>query len=286
MTAYFVHTLTLASIYLIVSVSYAIPVGYTGMLNLGHVGLLAVGAYTAAISMTRGMSFWLALPLAAAVTAVVGFLLAIPARRIKGDYYALMTLGFTFVVNAVLLNWISLTSGPFGISGISRPEGFTDPLFFLALVLAVLGSVSAIAYRIVHSPFGNALEAVRDDDLVAESLGKPTTKLRIASLTISAVIVGIAGALLAPFLQFINPQVFWLDNAVWILAALVIGGLASFPGAIVGTLLLFAIFEPIRFLPLPPGLVGSLRLLIFSLLLLGAVLFRPKGLMGRAQLEH
>ena len=115
---YLVHTLTLASIYVMVALSYALPVGYGGMLNLGHIGLLGVGAYTAAILTSSGISFWLALVAAAIVTGIIGFLLALPARRIKGDYYALMTLGFTFVANAVFLNWLSVTSGPYGITGI------------------------------------------------------------------------------------------------------------------------------------------------------------------------
>ena len=268
-----------------VALSYALPVGFVGMLNLGHIGLLAAGAYTAAILTTNGISFWLALIAASLVTGIVGFFLALPARRIKGDYYALMTLGFTFVMNAVLLNWIKVTQGPFGITGISRPHGFTDPKAFFVLTLVFLGVTAWFVYRVMRSPFGKALEAVRDDELVAESLGKPTGKFRIVSLLVSAVIVGIAGALLAHFIQFINPQVFWLDNVVWILAALALGGLASFRGAIAGMILLFAIQESIRFLPIPPALVGSLRLSVFAVLLLLVVLYRPKGLFGRAQIE-
>lgn len=286
---YLIHTLTLVSIYVIVGLSFAIPVGYTGLLNLGHVGLLAIGAYTAAILTTNGFSFWLALPAAAVVTGLVGFLLSIPTRRIKGDYYALMTLGFMFVVNAVILNSGALTGGPFGISGIARPEPFISPPAFLLLALFAALFASIFVWKLVSSPFGRALEAVRDDELVAESLGKPIGKLRMISLTVSAVLVGLAGALLAPFLQFINAQVFWLDNAVWILAALVIGGLASFRGAILGTVILFGIFESIRFLPLQgellATLLGPLRLIIFSLLLLFVVLFKPKGIWGKAQLE-
>jgi len=285
MAGYLIHILTLATIYIMVALSYAIPVGYTGLLNLGHIGLFAFGAYTAAILTTQGVSFWLALVAAALGTGLLGFLLALPARRIKGDYYALVTLGFTFVMNSVFLNWIKVTRGPFGITGIDRPEGFTEPLSFLALALIVLLLVAIFVYRLVNSPFGRALEAVRDDDLVAESLGKPVGKLRMASLVVSAIIVGIAGAFLAHFIQFINPQIFWLDNVVWILAAIVIGGLASFRGAILGMVIMFLIFEPLRFLHLPPDLLGALRLIIFSLLLLLVVLFRPKGIMGKAQLE-
>ena len=281
---YLIHTATLVLIYIMVSLSYAIPVGYAGMLNLGHVGLLAIGAYTAAILANAGYPFLIALFAAAVFTGIVGFLLAFPSRKIKGDYYVLVTLGFAFVVNALLLNWLSFTKGPFGIV-VDRPAGLVNPLSFLLLTVAVTALVASFVYRMLHSPFGRALEAVRDDDLVAESLGKPTGKLRIVSSIVSAVLVGVAGAFLAYFIQFINPNIFWLDNLVWIVSAIVVGGLASFRGAIAGMVIMFLIFEPLRFLPLSADLVGALRLIIFSALLLAIVMFRPKGLFGRAQLE-
>lgn len=284
MPAYFIYLATLIAIYVIVALAYAIPVGYTGLLNLGHIGLLALGAYTGAILTTNGILFWLALPAAMVVTGLVGWLLAWPSRRIKGDYYALVTLGFTFVVTAVLLNWMSLTQGPFGITGIARPAGFVAPARYLLLVLVITVAVAGFVHRLMSSPFGRALESVRDDEEAAESLGKPVEKLKVISLTVSAALVGLAGALLAHFIQFINPQIFGLDNVLWVLAALVVGGLASVRGAIWGMVLLYALFEPLRFLHISPDVVGSLRLIIFSTLLLATVLVRPRGLFGRAQL--
>ena len=283
--AYLVYHLTSLAIYLMIAFSYAIPVGYTGVLHLGQIGLLAVGTYTAAILTTRGVPFVLALAAAAVVTGAVGFILALPSRRVKGDYYALVTLGFLFVVGAVIVNGGTLTGGTFGISGISRPAGFDQPVPFLMITLSALALIAGFVYRLVRSPLGRALEAVRDDDGVAESLGKPTAKLRLVSLTVSAVIVGIAGAYLAHFIQFINAQVFWLDNAVWILAALAVGGLASFWGAAAGTVALYVISETIRFLPISVSLVGPLRLIAYALILLLVIRFFPKGLMGRAQLD-
>jgi branched-chain amino acid transport system permease protein len=282
---YVIHIASLIGIYIIVALSYALPVGYTGLLQLGHVGLFAIGAYTAAILTIKGFSFGIAVLIAILITSIVGFLFALPTRRIRSDYYALMTLGFVFLINAVLLNWISLTEGPFGISGIDRPRGFNSPELFLLLIFLFDVLVGLFIYRLTKSPFGRALESVRDDELLAESLGKNVFKLKVVSLTISAGLVGIAGALLTYFIQFINPQLFFLDNAVWILAALVIGGLASFRGAILGTILIFGMFEGLRFLPISIALVGPLRLILFSLLLLFVVLFRPKGMMGRAELE-
>lgn len=283
---YLIYVITLFAIYTMVALSYQISIGYTGLLNFAQVGLLAIGAYSQAILTSHGIPFFLALALSAAITGAIGFLLALPSRRIKESYYALVTLGFMFVVNAVILNWTEVTGGPFGISGIARPAHFDTPQTFLFLVLMLTAAVSFFVYRVVHSPFGAALEAVRDDDRVAESLGKPTGKLRVIAMVLSAIVVGIAGALLAHFIQFISVQIFWLDSVVFVLSCVVVGGLASFWGAIAGTTLLYIFLEPLRFLPLPPGVLGPLRIIIYGSLLLLFVLFRPKGIMGRAQLDQ
>ena len=283
---YFIYIITLITIYAMIALSYQFSIGYTGLLNFAQVGLLGIGAYSQAILVTHKVPFFEALIISMLITGAVGFLLALPSRRIKNDYYALVTLGFMFVVNAVILNWTDVTGGPFGISGITRPAGFSTPDNFLFLVLVIFGLMAAFSYRVMHSPFASALEAVRDDDQVAESLGKPTGKLRIVAMIISALMVGIAGALLAHFIQFINAQVFWLDYVVFVLACVVLGGLASFWGAITGTILLYVFTEPLRFLPLPPGVLGPLRLVMYCALLIVFVLFRPKGLMGRAQLDN
>lgn len=283
---YFIYLSTLIGIYIIASLAYSIPVGYAGLVNFGQAGLLAIGAYTAAILSGQGVAFPLALLTALCVTAVVGFFLGLPARRIKNDYYALITLGFLFVVNAVILNWTSLTGGPFGISGIRRPPGFESPEAFLYLVCIILILVAFFVYRIVRSPFGSALEAVRDDDLVAESLGKPVGKLKIVAMTLSGALTGVAGALFAYFIQFINHQLFWLDLLVFSISIIVTGGLASFRGTILGVILLFLLYEPLRFLAIPSEYLGPLRIIINSGLLLAFILFRPKGIMGRAQLDQ
>src|SRR3989344_6281902 len=167
---YLIYIITLFAIYAMVALSYQISIGYTGILNFAQVGLLAIGAYSQAILITHGVSFFPSLALSAVITGAIGFLLALPSRRIKDDYYALVTLGFMFVVNAVILNWTDVTGGPFGISGIARPAHLDTPETFLFLVLVITVAVSLFIYRVVHSPFGAALESVRDDDRVAESL--------------------------------------------------------------------------------------------------------------------
>lgn len=286
MDAYLIHLGSLIGIYILMSLSFNLVVGYTGMLNLGHVGLMAIGAYTSAILMkSAGTPFALAILGAALLTMVVAALLAIPARKIRGDYYALVTLGFMFVVFAVLVNWEPLTRGTLGIPGIPRPEGFTSNTMFLVLSASLTAIVFWFLDRLVHSPFGRALEAVRDDEEVAQALGKPVFKLKVIAMAVSGFVVGIAGALLAHFVQFISPNMFWLELLVWALAGMMIGGVASMRGTVVGVGILFLLLEPMRFLDLPSAYVGPLRLLIMLSLLLLIVLYKPRGLMGRAELE-
>jgi branched-chain amino acid transport system permease protein len=286
MEAYLIHLGSLVGIYLLMSLSFNLVVGYTGLLNLGHVGVMAVGAYTSAILMKMvGVPFGVALLGAAVLSMMVAIGLAIPTRKIKGDYYALVTLGFLFVVFAVLVNWESLTRGTLGIPGIPRPTFFVSNTHYLLLVAAITTLTFLFLDRLVNSPFGRALEAVRDDEQVAQALGKPTFKLKVVSMAISGFIVGIAGALLAHFIQFISPGMFWLDLLVWALAGMMIGGVASMRGTVLGVFVLFLLLEPMRFLAIPSAHVGPLRLLIMMLLLLFIIMYRPRGIMGRAELE-
>lgn len=286
MDAYLVHLGSLVCIYILMSLSFNLVVGYTGLLNLGHVGLMAIGAYASAILVKRvEIPFPLAILGAAVLTMVVAGALAIPARKIRGDYYALVTLGFMFVVFAVLVNWEAVTRGTLGIPGIPRPEGFTSNVMFLILSVATTVIVFWFLDRLVHSPFGLALEAVRDDEEVAQALGKPVFKLKVIAMAVSGFVVGIAGALLAHFVQFISPNMFWLELLVWALAGMMIGGVASMRGTVVGVVILFGLLEPMRFLDLPSAYIGPLRLLIMLSLLLLIILYKPRGLMGRAELE-
>lgn len=287
MEMYFIHLGILVCIYIMLALGFNLVVGYTGLLHFGFIGVFGVGAYTAALSARiLHLPFALGVLAAMLVGVLVSCLLALPARRIFGDYFALATLGFHFVALAVFLNWDSLTRGSLGLPGIPRPAGFAEnPKFFvLALLLTVL--VYVVLRRLVRSPFGHALEAVRDDEEVAAALGKPIFKLKLVAMVLSGAIAGLAGALLAHYIQFIAPSSFGIDILLWSVAAVILGGLASMEGAVIGMTLLFVLSEPLRFLNLPLDLIGSLRTIIFMGLLIIILLVKPKGLMGRAQLEN
>ncbi|MBI5369893.1 branched-chain amino acid ABC transporter permease [Candidatus Uhrbacteria bacterium] len=286
MVNFLIHIFTLVAIYGLIAISFNLAMGYTGLVNLGHVGLMGIGAYVSAILTTKfGFSFFPAFVLAGISAAVFGALLALPSRRIKDDYFALLTLGFMFVTSAVFINWTSLTRGTLGVRGIMRPEGFTDPFFFFILVLLVLAVAYIILNQTVSSPFGRVLEAIRDDEQVAESLGKNVERAKITAMALSGFFVGLSGSLLAHFLRLINPGTFWLDPLVLALAAVVIGGLASLRGSLVGVILVFVISESLRFFAIPSSLIGPLRVMIFMAVLVIIVLWRPKGLLGRADLD-
>lgn len=287
MDAYLTHIIILAAIYALMGMALNVSLGYTGMVNFGHVGIIGFAAYASAIlSKTFHTPVFVSMAIGVLIGAGVAAVLSIPARKIKGDYYALVTLGFMFISNAVFLNWESVTRGTFGIPGIPRPDGFLTNDKFLWLALGMTVVVYILLSRLVHSPFGRALEAVRDDEEVAESLGKPVFKLRFIAMVISGAVAGLAGASLAHYIQFVGPSTFWLDMLVWVLAGLIIGGMASMPGSILGTIILYLFSEMLRFLPIPPAIVGSLRLMIFMALLILVIVYRPKGIMGRAQLEN
>jgi len=282
---YVIFILTGFLIYLIITQGYSVALGYTGLLNVGQAGIVALGAYAAAILATHGVPFPIAL-LASCLTGILaGLLLSLPSDRIRTDYYALVTLGFLFVVNAFVLNVVSLTRGPFGIVGIHRPGGFDDTFGFFVLVLGICAVVSGALYFIVQTPFGKALESVRDDAELASSLGKPTRKLRIIAMLLSGAATGIGGGLLAYFVQFINPQLFWIDMAVLLISCLFVGGLASFRGTIIGTFVVVVLYEPFRFLPIASAYSGPLRIMLYSLVVILFVIYRPKGIAGRAHLH-
>jgi branched-chain amino acid transport system permease protein len=286
MLTFLLYVLTLIGIYAIIAMSFNLAMGYTGLVNFGHIGLLGIGAYTSAILITKyDVSILIAALVSCVACAGFGALLAIPSRKIKDDYFALLTLGFVFLTQALFINWTQMTRGTLGIRGIPRPEVFAQPVEFFVLV-AVVALVSFVFLdRVAHSPFGRVLEAIRDDDLVAQSLGKNVTRAKCVALGLSGFFVGIAGALFASFFRIINPSMFWLDPLVLSIAAVMVGGLASMRGSVLGVFIVFLFTESLRFVDIPATMIGPIRTIIFMAVLIAILLSRPKGILGRADLD-
>lgn len=287
--AYFIHLLILIGIYLILAVSLQLSVGFTGLLNLGHIAFYCVGAYVSALFALNGFPFWFCFLFAGIVAMLFGFLLAIPTNKLKGDYLALATLGFSFVVYAVALNWTSLTRGPLGLPGIPKPELFgvfiSSNLYYLVFVAIIVLIVYFIIRQIVRSPFGKVLEATRDDETAVKVLGKNTFKMKSYALAISAFFAGLAGSLYAHYITFIDPSSFTLWQLIPVLCIVIIGGLASLRGTIIATVILVLLPEPLRFIGFPSSIVGPMRQIIYAIILILILIYKPKGFYGKVELE-
>lgn len=288
-SAYFIHLLILVGIYLILAISLQLAVGFSGLLNLGHIAFYAVGAYTSALLALNGLPFWLCLLAAGVLAMLFGFLLSLPTNKLKGDYLALATLGFSFVIYAVALNWTGLTRGPLGLPGIPRPTlagfVFSNNVSFLILTFVVAGISYLIIKRIINSPFGRVLESVRDDELATKVLGKNTFKTKTIALGTSAFFAGIAGSLYAHYITFIDPSSFTLLQLIPVLCIVIIGGLASLKGTAIAAVILVLLPEPLRFIGFPSSVVGPARQIIYALLLLLILIYRPRGFSGKVELE-
>lgn len=283
--AYFIHLLILIGIYLILGISLQLSLGYGGLLNLGHIAFFGIGAYAFALLSLHGFPFVLSIFVASIISALFGWLLSVPTNKLKGDYLAIVTLGFSFVVYAVLLNWTSITGGAFGLANIPRPNFLSDNFSFLLFVCAIAVISYLFISRICATRFGKLIEAIRDDELAAKSLGKNTLKIKSWGLVMSAFFAGLAGSLFASYITFIDPSSFTLTTLIPILLIVIIGGLTSLPGTVLATIVVVLIPEPLRFLGFSSSVIGPLQQILYALLLLVIIYYKPRGFYGKIDLE-
>ncbi|MFB6246500.1 MAG: branched-chain amino acid ABC transporter permease [Candidatus Pacearchaeota archaeon] len=286
--SYLVHLLILVGIYIILGLSLQLTIGYTGLLNLGHVAFYSIGAYTSALLVVNGMPFFVGILAAGIIAMASGFLLSIPIKKIKAEYLALATLGFAFVVHSIAVNWNKLTNGPLGISGIPSPTIFglslSNNTYFLVFVIIIAFATYLIINKLVDSPFGKVLESIRDNETASKSLGKNTAKVKAISLGASAFFAGIAGSLYAHYISYIDPSSFTIMQLIPIISIVIIGGLASIRGTILASFLIVLLPEPLRFIGFPSSIVGPARQIMYALILLVILIFKPKGFYGKVKL--
>ncbi len=278
-----VDILTLAGLYVTLALSLNVTVGYAGLLNLGHAAFYAVGAYTYALLASDQhhlhVSPWLLFPLAGAVAALAGFLLGLPVLRLRGDYLAIVTLGFGEIVRITLNNLAWLTNGPNGIINVDHPTlaGFAfgvgvRPYYYL--VWAVAGLTIVAMGRLERSRIGRAWMAIREDEMAASAQGINVTALKLQAFATGAALAGVCGALYASKQGHVAPDSFGFMESVTMLAMVVLGGLGTVAGPVLGAVTLAV---------LPYLLLGleSYRMLLFGAALVVMMLFRPQGLLGR-----
>lgn len=275
---YFLDVAILACIYIMLALGLNVIVGFAGLLNLGFVAFYAIGAYTYALLNTRfGFDFWSALPFSVGITSLFGFLLAIPALRLKGDYLAIVTLGFGEIVRLILNNWDSVTRGPNGISGISPPVILSMPIGKLSsyyyLVLFFVVVTVFITRRVYASRIGRAWVAIREDEIASSVMGINTTAYKLYAFAFGAFWAGLAGAIFAGKMQFVSPESFTFMESVLILCMVILGGLGSIAGVVLGAFILILLPEILREIQL-------YRMLALGIGLVLLMIFRPQGLLG------
>src|SRR3989304_3184385 len=288
--SYLLHLLTLIVIYSVLGASLNLMVGYAGLLSLAHAVFYGIGAYTSALLATKlGWSPFLGLGAAVVVATTIAALASALFLRFRDDYFILATLGLQIITHGILHNWVSLTNGPFGIYGIPRPKlagsSFTSNVSYFVLTLAIAILILWALHRLVESPFGRTLRAIRDDEGPALILGKNVGRYKILASAAAGGMAALIGGLYAHYIRYIGPDSFTLGESIFIFTIVIIGGSGNWWGSILGAAILILLPEGLRFVGLPSAVAGPVQQMIFGLLLMGLMLYRPQGFVGRYRFE-
>ena len=286
MLAYLQNIAVLFCINAILAVTLNFIMGYAGIFSLAHAVFFGVGAYTTAyIAMHASDSLLLCMAASAAISALLSMALALPALRVRGEYFVAASLGLQVIGVTIFSEWKSVTGGLGGMIGIPRPKvlgyAFNDDTAFLILTLVVLGIVIAINALLVRGSCGRSLMAIRDSESAAQTYGKHVNAIKTLSVAVAAGLAGIAGCLYAFYISFINVESFMLETSILLMAMVIIGGTGTLFGPIVGAALLMSLPAALTYLPfLPPTELGSIQQIIYGLAMVLLMMFRPGGLVG------
>lgn len=282
---YIIHILIMICIYSILGVSFNLILGYAGLIAMCHAAFFGIGAYTTAlVCIHSGANFLIGIIAGMLVAGAISLLVALPALRVRDEYLIVTTLALLMIVYTVMMNWLDLTRGAAGLSGIPRPRLFgweiSSPIQFLPLMI-IFGLICIlVCRRIVTSPFGRALKAIREDEVAAQSLGKNIASFKIRAFVIGGAIAAVAGSLLAHYTTYISPYYFTLTDTIFIFAVVIVGGSANLWGPVLGAFLLVSITEALRFIDISPTIVGFTRQMAYGLILILFMCLRPQGLLG------
>ncbi len=278
---YFLHLIILALIWVVLAQGQNLIQGFTGYVSIAQAGFMGIGAYSSTLlSVKMGWPVWGAMAAAPLMTAVLALLAGYPSLRVKGHYFAIVTLAYNMVIFIVLTTWSSLTGGEAGISNVPRPPnvglaGLTWSLgdrvgyYYLVLMAAVLAT--ALCALILHSRVGRVLLAIRQNEALIEAAGVQAWRYKLMAFVVSASLAGVAGALYAHFIGFLNPDAFGVDHSLNAILAVILGGSGTLAGPVVGA---FAVV----FLPEYLRVAETYRLVIYGFILVAATIFMPRGL--------
>ena len=286
MINYIFHLLNIIGIFSILAISLDIAIGYTGIFNIAHAALWGIGAYTSGlVTMHWGIPFWIGILLGGIISSFFSFLLGISVLRVKGDYLALVTLSFGVIMVDIGRNWVKFTGGPRGLPGIPYASilghTITSPLGFFPIVLCALLITYFLLKRVIRSPFGRILESIREDEIASTCLGINVKKYKVQVFVVSSFFAGIAGSIYAHYLAFIDPNRFTIMESFQLISMVIIGGVASLKGSFIGVALFIILPELLRFLKLTSSEIAALRQIIYSLIVVLILIYRPQGIIGR-----
>jgi branched-chain amino acid transport system permease protein len=282
---YLLHIFIMIAIYAILGLSFNLILGYTGLIAMCHAAFFAIGAYTSALlGINFGTHFLVGIAAGMFVAGVISLLVALPAIRVRDEYLIVTTLALLMIVYTVLMNWIDLTRGAAGLSAIPRPSLFgyriSSPMAFIPLMFGFTVLVFLACWRIVGSPFGRVLRAIREDEVATESLGKNVRAFKIWVFVTGGALAAIAGSLFAHYMTYISPANFTINDTILIFAVVIIGGAANSWGPVVGAAILVSVMEALRFMEISPLIVGFTRQIAYGAVLVAFMCFRPQGFLG------
>ncbi len=281
---YLLHLLILIGIFSILTLGLNALAGFTGILSLSHATFYGIGAYATAILTTQhGWGFLPSAAVGMLLSAVAAWLASFPLLRLKGDALVLVSFGFAIIMYNVMLNLGGLTGGPLGIKGIRLPSLFGFPLekfTFLALVIGLAALTYLFFKKLLYSPYGTVLKTIRENPLVAAVSGHNVVRYQRSVYTVAAVFAALAGSLIASYLHFIEPKLFELMPSVFLLVMVILGGLGNLKGSLLGTAVLLLLPEILRFAGIPHSVIGEVQQMIYGLVLVALMVFRPQGLLG------
>ena len=283
---YILHIIIMLSIYVILVLSANLPVGMASLLTMCQAAFYGIGAYIGTYFLMQfNLPFVVLALIVMVATGLFSLLVSFASVKLKDDYFILATLGFQMIVYTILYNWTDVTRGPYGIPGIPTIKLFgVLPLSgvwgyaVLAVVLAVV--VGLLFYAIKKSPYGRVLRAMRHDEQAVKALGRNTTLFKMETFFLSAAFSGLAGVIYASYVSYIDPTSFTLDESIFIISALFIGGIGNIKGPVLGALFVVLLPELLLFVGLPDAIAANMRQIIYGLVLVIIMFVRPQGLLG------
>ena len=274
---YIYHLITFIAFYTILASSLNLFSGYTGLLSLSHAGFYGIGAYTSALlSLHLGSPPILNILFAIIVSGVIAFLISFIALRTYEDYFVVVTLGIQIIIFSLMNNLTAVTNGPLGIVGIESFSFLQDNFSFMLFTIFIALVIYYFLHNFSRSHFALNLKGIKEDEVYMRSLGKDVKKIKIQIFVISASIASIAGVLYAHYISYIDPTSFTVDESIFILSIVIIGGLGNLKGAVLASAFMVLLPEILRFVGLPDSIAANMRQIIYGLILIGVIVWQEK----------